>query len=351
MSCTTNRGTDRSVILAWTTAPCINCSFIVDTPSFTVNLVAQVATPTFTVVETPVTTPVVFTPSTGTFIGTQAVTLTTATPAPYEIRYTVDGTAPNAGSLLYSVPLNLSATTRVRAIAVKAAYTTGAETEATYTLSVPTVANVLISPAVENFFDEVEVTLSCATEISNPPVAMYYTLNGVDPTNAVSGTNFLYSGPFTVNSNLTVKAKAYKTYYTASAVTSQAYTEVVPTTIALNRTAPATVFWIAPTNVVVNGGTAVTAPDGLVVNVGASANLYVEAFGACTFNVIYNGLPLFGAGLSTVYNEELMTYYLSANTALSGAAAEIRLAMDADHVTYPAYFNASEEVLLKIYAY
>jgi len=349
MSCTTNRGTDRSVILAWTTAPCINCSFIVDTPSFTVNLVAQVATPTFTVVETPVTTPVVFTPSTGTFIGTQAVTLTTATPAPYEIRYTVDGTAPNAGSLLYSVPLNLSATTRVRAIAVKAAYTTGAETEATYTLSVPVVADVVISPASENFFTDVEVTLSCATAVSNPPVAIYYTLNGDTPTNVVSGTNFLYSAPFTVSTDLTVKAKAYKTYYTASAVTEQAYTEVVPTLIQLNRTAPDTVFWVSPTLVTVNGGDSVTAPSGLTVTVGAATNIYIEAQGACTFNVIYNGVPLFSPDLVTVFNGT--SYVLSANTTLSGADTEVKLSITDDEITYPGYFNASEEVFINVYAY
>ena len=343
------------MILAWTTAPCINCSFIVDTPSFTVNLVAQVATPTFTVVETPVTSPVQFSPGDGTsFIGTQLVTLTTATTAPYEIRYTVDGTAPNAGSLLYSVPLNLSATTRVRAIAVKTGYTTGAETEATYTLSAPVLPAVVISPAQERYFDSVAVTLSCADGVAQ----IRYTTNGATPTES----DTLYTVPFTITQNpldppviTTVKAKAFRTSYTPSATASQAYNPVIPVTLVISRTSPNNIFWISPTKVVVDGGPDLVAPSGLTVPVGAATNLYIWASGIFSvFNLIYDGAWLFPEIVMGSVVSGSGTY--TANTTLSGAATEILIGRDLPIATNPGYFLAEEadatsEVTIKIYAY
>ena len=58
-------------------------------------------------------------PNGGTFADTQSVTLTCATDGA-AIHYTTDGSAPTASSTLYSAPLTLSATTTVRAVAVKA---------------------------------------------------------------------------------------------------------------------------------------------------------------------------------------------------------------------------------------
>ncbi len=58
------------------------------------------------------------TPNGGTFSGSQSVTLSCAT-ADAEIRYTTDGTIPTAGSILYTGAINLTATTTVKAIAVK----------------------------------------------------------------------------------------------------------------------------------------------------------------------------------------------------------------------------------------
>lgn len=309
---------------------------VVTTPVFIVSLVDQVSTPTFVVTVTPVTSPVQFSPGDGTsFIGTQLVTLTTATPGPYEIRYTIDGSAPNAGSLLYSVPLNLAATTRVRAIAVKTGYTTGAETEATYTLSVPVLPNVVISPATERFFDDVTVSLSCA----DGAALIYYTTNGSTPTEAST----LYTVPFTITQDpldppviTTVKAKAFRTFYTASATASQAYNPVIPIEVYVARTAPASVFWYD-----------LVGEPALTVNVGASTNLYMVAYGSdSVFNVIYDGVSLFPPiNLSGSY---------SGNITLSGAASEVKLSVDLPMNTYSGYFDSGasfEEVTIKIYAY
>ena len=58
--------------------------------------------------------PVTISPPGGTFNTAQSVTLTSSTPAS-QIRYTTDGTVPAVSSPLYSAPLNLSASTRIRA--------------------------------------------------------------------------------------------------------------------------------------------------------------------------------------------------------------------------------------------
>lgn len=80
-----------------------------------------------------VTAPVIA-PGTGTFSGPVWVQLTSATPGA-TIRYTTDNTPPDAGSTLYSAPFQITTTTTVRAIALKAGLTTSGETGATMTIN------------------------------------------------------------------------------------------------------------------------------------------------------------------------------------------------------------------------
>jgi glucose/arabinose dehydrogenase len=80
-----------------------------------------------------VATPVIA-PGTGTFTGPVWVQLTSATPGA-QIRYTTDGSAPTAGSTLYSAPFQRTATTTVRAIALKSGLTTSSEASATITIT------------------------------------------------------------------------------------------------------------------------------------------------------------------------------------------------------------------------
>lgn len=65
----------------------------------------------------PAVAPVTFSPAPGRFVTATNVTLSTATPGAV-IHYTLDGTVPSAASPVYTAPLNLSATTIVRAIAI-----------------------------------------------------------------------------------------------------------------------------------------------------------------------------------------------------------------------------------------
>ena len=74
----------------------------------------------------------------------------------------------------------------------------------------------VISPNSGFVYDPVQVSITCATE----GASIYYTTDGTEPTE----NSTLYTTPFTVSSTTTVKAKAFKTGYTASNVASATYT-------------------------------------------------------------------------------------------------------------------------------
>jgi len=82
--------------------------------------------------------------------------------------------------------------------------------------STTTVATPTISPNGGTFTSNVTVTLTCATD----GAVIQYTTNGSDPTSSSS----IYSGSFTVSSNVTVKAQAFKSGDSASEIASAAFT-------------------------------------------------------------------------------------------------------------------------------
>jgi hypothetical protein len=73
-------------------------------------------------------------PATGSYAGTQTITLADTT-AGAAIYYTTNGTPPTSASTLYSAPFTLSASGTVEAIAVASGYTNSAVASATYTIS------------------------------------------------------------------------------------------------------------------------------------------------------------------------------------------------------------------------
>jgi uncharacterized repeat protein (TIGR03806 family) len=96
------------------------------------NVLAQVATP-------------VVTPNGGTFSGPVQVQLTSAT-ASATIRYTTNGTAPNAGSPVYTAPFTVSATTTVRAYATRSGFADSNATSATITIAGATPYGIGVRP-------------------------------------------------------------------------------------------------------------------------------------------------------------------------------------------------------------
>jgi len=158
------------------------------------------------------------TPPAGTFTTAQSVTLTTATTGA-AIYYTTDGTNPTTASTLYSAAINISATTTLKAIAVKDGINNSALLTAVYTINDPsleTAATPTASPAAGTFTAAQSVTLSTAT----PGAAIYYTLNETDPTTEST----LYSDAISISATTTVKAIAVKDGMNNSALLTAVYT-------------------------------------------------------------------------------------------------------------------------------
>jgi hypothetical protein len=80
----------------------------------------------------------------------------------------------------------------------------------------PTVATPTISPDGGTFTGSVTVTLADST----PGAQIRYTLNGTDPTSASA----IYTGPFTLTGNSSVKAKGFASGMLASATASTTFT-------------------------------------------------------------------------------------------------------------------------------
>jgi hypothetical protein len=112
-------------------------------------------------------------------------------------------------------------------------YLTGSASPAESVRSQPPVATPVATPAPGTYGGSVQVSLSTGTA----GASIRYTLDGSNPT---STTGTLYSAPFTLSTSATVKAIAYKTGETNSAVMNFSYT-IVSTSNAAFTSAASTV--------------------------------------------------------------------------------------------------------------
>jgi Legume lectin domain/Chitobiase/beta-hexosaminidase C-terminal domain len=172
----------------------------VGSAAYTINLPAA-ATPTFT-------------PAAGTYTGAQTVTISDTTTGA-TIYYTTNGTAPTTSSTVYAVPVTVSASETLKAIAVATGFSNSSVGSAAYTIS-KTAATPTFSPAAGTYTSAQTVTISDTTT----GATIYYTTNGTTPTTASTG----YSAPITVSASETLKAIAVAAGYTNSATGSAAYT-------------------------------------------------------------------------------------------------------------------------------
>jgi Tol biopolymer transport system component len=151
-----------------------------------------------------------FTPTGGDFTSSASVTLTCATDGA-TIYYTTDGSVPTAlGSAVYSAPIPLTATTTVKAFAVKSGSLDSSVATATFTGHV---ADPIFTPAADEAVGSVDITITCATS----GATIYYTTDGSMPTTASP----VYSGSIHRAVATTVKAYAVKAGLTDSAVVSK----------------------------------------------------------------------------------------------------------------------------------
>ncbi len=147
----------------------------------------------------------------GTYYTAKQVNLTSAT-AGAKIYYTVDGSAPTVASTLFTAPINVSASTVLKAIA---AYEGGVSPVVTYTYTYGTVAAPTASLAAGTYYSAKSVTLSTTTS----GAAIRYTLDGSVP-NAASTQ---YTSAIPLSATTTIKAIAVAADGGTSAVVSFAY--------------------------------------------------------------------------------------------------------------------------------
>jgi hypothetical protein len=175
--------------------------------SATYTLAARVPPPTFSI------------PS-GTYGSTQLVTVTDSNPNA-TIRYTVDGSDPIATSTVYTMPISVSATMTIKAIATLAGMVDSLVSSAQYTIQtlVPA-ATPTFSPAAGTYAGAQDVTIATTTASAQ----IYYSLDGTDPTQAST----LYSTPVHIANSMVLKARAYATGMAPSAIASAAYSISAP---------------------------------------------------------------------------------------------------------------------------
>lgn len=141
------------------------------------------------------------------------VNVTLSTTFGTSIYYTTDGTPPTTNSTLYSSAITVNATQTIKAIAVKSGCSDSDVASATYTM---VCSNPLLSKTTSTNYNDFSVTITTATTDG----VIRYTLDGNDPTESSA----VYSSAIAITSSETLKAKVFKSGYTASSVASATYT-------------------------------------------------------------------------------------------------------------------------------
>lgn len=189
------------------------------------------ATTTFTVTMPQLTAPVIT--ATGsdagaenTFYFNATVNMTAANDA--AIHYTTDGSTPTETSTLYTAPFQVTATTTVKAIAVKANWQSSDVATLNVTITAPTVETPTFTPGTGTYADSVTFSIACTTD----GAVIRYTTDGTEPT----ATSTLYSSPITLTTTTTVKAKAFKTDWFASETATATYIVVYDPILTVDAT-------------------------------------------------------------------------------------------------------------------
>ena len=154
-------------------------------------------------------------PAGGDVFGPQSITLATTTTGA-AIYYTIDGKEPTTASTAYTAPITFTASTTIKAFAVKDGMNDSDVLVAAYNVGKGTVATPTASPAPGNlYFVTQNVTLTSATE----GAAIYYTIDNSTPT----ASSTPYTAPISVSTTTTIKAIAVKEGWNNSGVLTAAY--------------------------------------------------------------------------------------------------------------------------------
>jgi hypothetical protein len=181
--------------------------------------VSDVGAFTYTKAEPPPEAVTASPPSGTTFATTQSVTLMTATSGAL-IHYTTDGSTPTASSPIYSGSFTLSASTVVKAVAIKN-LSSSAVSQFTYTKNGDVMPPIATPPSGTEFQSGLTVTLSTTTS----GATIRYTLDGTDPTSSSPA----YTSGIVLTATTTIKAFAMLSGSADSGIVSFTYTLNGPT--------------------------------------------------------------------------------------------------------------------------
>ncbi|HTR42687.1 MAG TPA: chitobiase/beta-hexosaminidase C-terminal domain-containing protein [Pseudomonadales bacterium] len=154
----------------------------------------------------------VFSPSSEPITNGTPVSISCVTPGA-TIYFTTNGTTPTTSSPAYSGPIIMQGNTTLEALAVETGYNNSSIATGSYSLALA--ATPTFNPPIGPITNGTIISISCST----PQSTIYYTIDGSPPT-----TNSpVYSGPFPINSGVTVQAFAAANSYGNSSVASATY--------------------------------------------------------------------------------------------------------------------------------
>lgn len=161
-----------------------------------------------------------FSEASGNLLMGTSVSITTSS-AGASIYYTIDGSAPNQSSTLYTSPIVIDESTTIKAIAYKSGYPHSAVSTVTY----------IIPSVVEPVFDIEPGAVDAGTELNISTVTddadIYYTNDGTDPSCNINelGTSSQYLEPINLDTpgSFTYKAIACKLGYIDSPIATSSY--------------------------------------------------------------------------------------------------------------------------------
>jgi hypothetical protein len=153
-----------------------------------------------------------FNPDGGNYQSAQNVAISTVIYGA-NIMYTLDNSEPTEQSLAYTEPIAINQTTTIKAKVFKTNWTASDTARAQYELQLPTPT---FNPDGGTYQGTQNVAIACT--ISGATIR--YTTDGNDPTESSAE----YTAPVAISQSCTLKAKAFKTGWTASDLKSAAYT-------------------------------------------------------------------------------------------------------------------------------
>ena len=158
-----------------------------------------------------------FSPAGGTYSAPVSVSLSTQAPGGV-IRYTTDGSAPNALSPQYTGPITVSTAQTLQAISVLSDGSQSGIASSTYVVATPggQVAAPVFSHAAGSYGAPIQLTLASAT----PGATLRFTTDGSTP----GASSEAYGGPIPLTASTTVRALAFKPGMTPSSISQASYT-------------------------------------------------------------------------------------------------------------------------------